>query len=457
MNLDQLRMSSHRSRKSMRRHCESTKKMDQSRDNLKESLAPLEAQRKDLIKQRKQCDEEMRRQKKLLDDIQAEVDLFIGAFLKQETLEKEKKEEHETIVQSMEEMQKDLKSLKSQEQQWSNHFKFLSSQREKIARDSSTAHRLCRETWDDVQMKELEEFDLKKKLQEISQRQKEFCTMYEVVKNERNKYVAMIQSSSQNLSEMKEKLKILQNEVEILRMESAGKDKALQKTRSEAQRQRVIRDQLRTEWTRITAKGAALNEQVEQYVIEIDKLNSIINSIEKEMVILKRKYEQAVETRNFTGIQLIDRNDELCILWEKSNIQDKLMKKGEDVMLSKEEDVRILKIHLAEVQRQLQVVQKKIPEVPRLAEEVMRLSESLSEVRKRADSLSLELENPSSVMRKWRQLGGEDLDAETLHAKIQLNEERLNDKKEALLEKELILEEVTALSDKLRQQAIDGC
>merc|ERR1719247_3554715 len=216
----------------------------------------------------------------------------------------------------------------------------------------------------------------------------------------------MIQQSSQHLSEMKEKLKILQNEVEILRMESAGKDKALQKTRTEAQIQRVKRDQLRTEWTRITAKGAALNEQVEQYVIEIDKLNSIINSIEKEMVILKRKYEQAVETRNFTGIQLIDRNDELCILWEKSNIQEKLLKKGEDVMLSKEEDIRILKIHEAEVKRQLQVVQKKKPEVEPLADEVDRLKESLNEVRSRADKLSLELENPSSVMRKWRQLGG---------------------------------------------------
>merc|ERR1719277_2823854 len=33
---------------------------------------------------------------------------------------------------------------------------------------------------------------------------------------------------------------------------------------------------------------------------------------------------------------------------------------------------------------------------------------------------------------------------------------RLNDKKEALLEKELILEEVTALSEKLRQQAVEG-
>merc|ERR1719305_425801 len=432
------------------------KKTQQAKDGVGESLGPLQQLKKDLTKQTKQQDDEIGRQKRLLDDIQGEVDLFIGAYLKQDSLEKDKKEEYEAICQQMEEMQKELRNLKAEEQQWNAHFKTLASQREKLARDASTANRLSRETTDEVAMKQLEEDDLKKKHQEISQKQKEFCAMYEVVKNERNKYMTQIQKSSQHLSEMKEKLKILQNEVEILRMESAFKDKQLQKVKQDAVRLEVVHDQLQNEKTRITAKGASLNEQVEQYVIEIDKLNSIINSIEKEMVILRRKYEQAVETRNFTGIQLIDRNDELCILWEKSNIQEKLLKKGESAMLTKSEEIRILKIHLAEVKRQLQVVQKKIPEVPILKEEVLRLRESLSEVRKRADSLSLELENPSSMMRKWRQLGGEDLDAETLHAKIQLNEERLNDKKEALLEKELILEEVTALSDKLRQQAIDG-
>merc|ERR1711903_165277 len=44
----------------------------------------------------------------------------------------------------------------------------------------------------------------------------------------------------------------------------------------------------------------------------------------------------------------------------------------------------------------------------------------------------------------------------TLRMKTQDLEERLNDKKESLLEKELILEEVSALSDKLKQQAVDG-
>merc|ERR1719446_1456796 len=353
-------------------------------------------------------------------------------------------------------MQRELKSLKGEEQKWAAHCKTLASHREKLARDASLAHRLCRETGDEVAMKSLEELDLRKKYQEISQKQKEFCTMYEVVKNERNKYMTQIQKSSQHLSEMKEKLKILQNEVEILRMESAFKDKQLQKVKQDAVRLDVVHDQLQNEKTRITGKGASLNEQVDQYVIEIDKLNSIINSIEKEMVILRRKYEQAVETRNFTGIQLIDRNDELCILWEKSNIQEKLLKKGEAAMLTKAEEIRSLKIDLKEVKRQLHVVQKRIPEVPKLIDEVMRLREQVANVRKRTDELSLELENPKSSLRKWRKLGGEDLDLQTLRMKTQDLEERLNDKKESLLEKELILEEVAALSDKLRQQAVDG-
>jgi len=41
-------------------------------------------------------------------------------------------------------------------------------------------------------------------------------------------------------------------------------------------------------------------------------------------------------------------------------------------------------------------------------------------------------------------------------AKIHVLEERLNNKKEALLEKELVFEEVSNLAEKLRTQALDG-
>lgn len=432
------------------------KKREMQRDGIRESMPPLVNDRLELQKQKKAAEEELRRQKQLLVEIQAEVDLFIGAFLKQEGLSKDKKEQYDAVCRAMEAMQQELQGLRAEEQTWSQHFAFLTSQREKMARESSMAARLSRDTLADVQMKTLEEFDMKKKHAEITHRQKEFGSMYDIVKNERNKYVAMIQSSSQDLSEKKEKLKILQNEVEILRMESAAKDRSLATTRMKAQRQVVQRDQLRTDYTRIFTKAQALNEQVGQFVIEIDKLNLIINTIEREMVVLKRAYEKAVEARNFSGIQLIDRNDELCILWEKSNIQEKLLKRGEDAMLSKDEEVRILRIELCEVQRKLQVLHRRIPDVPKLGVEVQRLRSQLQDVRKNANQLSEELEKPEGSLRKWRPLPGTDPDQETLQSKIQFLEERLNDKKEGLLEKELVLEEVTTLSEKLRGQALEG-
>ncbi len=59
-------------------------------------------------------------------------------------------------------------------------------------------------------------------------------------------------------------------------------------------------------------------------------------------------------------------------------------------------------------------------------------------------------------MKRYRDLGGEDPDQEALDTKIGVLEERLNNKKEQLLEKELILDEITNFSEKLRKQALDG-
>lgn len=69
------------------------------KDSVLETLPPLEVTKKELEKRAKLQEEDIGRQRKLLEDIQAEVDLFIGAFLKQESLEKDKKEEYETINQ----------------------------------------------------------------------------------------------------------------------------------------------------------------------------------------------------------------------------------------------------------------------------------------------------------------------------------------------------------------------
>ena len=49
--------------------------------------------------------------------------------------------------------------------------------------------------------------------------------MYNVIKNERNKCVNLIQTSTQRAGEMREKKKILHNEIEILQQAANHKDR----------------------------------------------------------------------------------------------------------------------------------------------------------------------------------------------------------------------------------------
>ena len=110
-----------------------------------------------------------------------------------------------------------------------------------------------------------------------------------------------------------------------------------------------------------------------QRINEGDKHNLIINSLQKEMNSLIFKYEMACESRNYMGIQLIDKNDELCILYEKSNIQESILKNGEQEIRQKEEEIRMYNLEFKERQRQMEVIRTQIPEVPKLAARVIEL------------------------------------------------------------------------------------
>jgi len=166
---------------------------------------------------------------------------------------------------------------------------------------------------------------------------------------------------------MKERIKILQNEVEILRNESSEKDRSLIDIKHHVQKEIYKRDSLRAELNKKDFVYKQKKSIIGQKINEGDKLNLIINSLQKEMNDLIYKYEMACESRNYMGIQLIDRNDELCIYYEKCNIQENRLKEGEQTIRQKEEEIRMINLEHKERQRQLEVVRKQIPDVPELA------------------------------------------------------------------------------------------
>lgn len=99
----------------------------------------------------------------------------------------------------------------------------------------------------------------------------------------------------------------------------------------------------------------------------------IILALQKDMQSLRLQYEEACENRNYTGIQLIDRNDELCILYEKSNIQENILRKSEVAVKNLEDDIRMILIEINEYSRKIIIGQEKLSSVPKLAEKLLEL------------------------------------------------------------------------------------
>jgi len=398
---------------------------------------------------------EHKRNEKVIVELQKDVDIYINNLLKEEALGRDKIQLFQQSHAEKTELEVEVAELKKEENARTRTIIDLESQRVRLSRQAAMKVNKWRETAEYVRVKDLIIVDLKKKRKETLHRLRDEQLLYDLVKNQRNKFVNNIQTSSQSIAEMKEKLKILNNEIEILRNESSSKDKMLAKTRNDCSTVKVERDNIRSMLNKSALVFREKQDMVDEQFSEVDKLSAIINSAEKDMLQLKSQYETQVELRNWTGITLIDRNDELCILYEKANIQEEVLKQGEIELNRREDEIRMLKLELKEVERSMNVTRKLLPRIPALDADITSLKSQLLETREQAERLSDALESPNNKDR-WRRLEGKIPDKEELSAKVDQLEERLNDKKEQLLEKELVLEEVSSLSDRLRQQAAEG-
>lgn len=389
--------------------------------------------------------------RKEVQELKNELDERIVEFLQLEGVQASKKAELEALIDEVDGLEADVVHGLTEEKRLGKLLHTLTSQRDLKFRENTRLESKERQAHNQVKMRQLVIMDLTKRCAELSNRLREFSALYEVVKNERNKYVNMIQKNTQALAEMKEKIRILQNEIEILGQEFATKDKALSKERAAHLNSRNQRDAIRQDMSKLLYDYRSKQGVIEQQILEIDKLNGVISMLEKDMIELKAKYEHAIKDRNSIGIHLIDCNDELCVLYERSNAHLQMIHHGTIDFVRKENELRHARLQAEELERQYKAAEKRIPQVDSLKESIGRLEESLSKSREELEALSNKLEDPANVER-WRPLNGNDLDTSQLDYKIALLETRINEKRSQLLEKELVFEEITALNSQMNAQ-----
>ncbi|XP_069765802.1 coiled-coil domain-containing protein 146 isoform X3 [Narcine bancroftii] len=330
-----------------------------------------------------------------------------------------------------------------------------SDERDQKARDLINIQLKCDRTIEELKAEKLGLQDSKKKHKQMLISLKNFVKIYQIIKNERNKYVNLIQSAAQVSAEMREKIKILQNENEILRTTTLLKDSQLQKYKLKHSNSYVIRDSLRRGICKMDQILREMGEKREGQKIKIIKLSGLINQAEEEMIKLRKKYESVVQNRNERGIQLIEREEEVCIFYEKLNIQNSLISNGDVELHRTEEEIRFLNIQLAEETRKIQNIRKDVPCKQEMEANLAISQAELAQCQDKVQSLEKILVDPSSENRT-RLLGGDDPSFDELSKRVNEMELKLVGKEEQSLEKDLVLEQVTRLNERISIKAMNG-
>nr|XP_021156315.1 coiled-coil domain-containing protein 146 isoform X3 [Columba livia] len=307
----------------------------------------------------------------------------------------------------------------------------------------------------EIKRKDLEIRQCKKRKRKIQREVQGFSQMHDVIQSEKNKCINLVNAAQQKISEIKNQTKLLGNEIANLRNIIMTKERKLQKQHLKNKNNVAITDSLKNDCRKIAQSMHEMEEKKKQQALDLERLNNMVTRIEGEMEQLRKKYERAVQEQSESGLLLRDREEELCILYEKINMQEMLCRNGDIEIQVLDEKIRFLKLKVAEKKRQIKLWLKALPMKKDLDAHVVVLQIQYSQCKDRIKQMEATFTDPMNETRK-RDLGGTDLSPPELLKKIEQLEVELVQKEEKLLEMDLLHEQVSQLTDGIRATAKSG-
>eukprot|EP01039_Chlorochromonas_danica_P004974 gene4974-5462_t len=325
----------------------------------------------------------------------------------------------------------------------------LEKDRERLGNEVADQRTHFISTQDELKLKDIQIAELKKRVIEWENKLKQQQQLYESVRADRNHYSKGLLEAQDEIAELRKKFKIMGHQIEQLKEEIASKDQAIVKEHYELQRIEKLRENIQNELGRKDQLIAANHELIHQQENELKNLTSTLRRMDEEALAQRKEYDQVINQRDILGTQLIRRNDELALLYEKLRIQQSALKKGEAHYSARIDDIRMLRIKLKDTIRENQVNKGSGPQVEELKREILQLQRELLQEKTKVTALSEELENPMNVHR-WRKLEGSDPATFELIQKIQTLQRRLIAKTEEVVEKSLVIQEKEKLYQELK-------
>ncbi|XP_055009918.1 coiled-coil domain-containing protein 146 [Boleophthalmus pectinirostris] len=381
-------------------------------------------------------------------DLQTEVDALKVSFEKQQLTsaeESHKRQQYavvEDLVQESNSLREELHNLRCLTQ-------IKAEERGQKHREMLRAEHMKHHMDQELKEKELIIMDHNKLNTMLQRRISQYRKLCDTIMEERNKYIRLKQATSQTITELKEQFKVLENETEIQRTIVISKDRLVTKARMKISHSSKVRDKLCNDISKIAWKLQQINHEFDNNKLELVKLTQSINLQEKAFLELSKSHESAVQRRDSLGIELLEHDEVLLGYYEKVNVQEADINKGNMAIEAVEKERMDLELQIKEEKRLVELRLKEVPLRKQLEEEITMLQIQLSEARdKTLQGLDRTVD--------YKELRGKDPTAAELVKKMEQLEVRLAERERQFLEKGLLVEQVSRLITPLRAR-MDNC
>ncbi|XP_034034786.1 cilia- and flagella-associated protein 58 [Thalassophryne amazonica] len=415
---------------------------DVQKETMKAQIAGLE---KDLEASQKQVEAD----KKALEELFRERDILNKNIIKVTQSTEKQQNLVKLLEQDKKTLEQEISGYRQESQKQRKIIQQLEKERDRYINETNTLMQKVQQNMSDVEVKEMEIFDCRKKVTEAECKLKQQENLLESVVSERNLYSKNLIETQEEIAEMKRKIKTLNNTVNRLRDEITGKEQAIAKDHQEHKRLEKDNEALKAELQLIKQQVEETKQRVDNQKAEQQKLQKVIANADAKQIRQKTLLDQVIRERDNLCKQLLRRNDERALLYEKIRIQQSILSKGYFHYNQRMEDIHLLKLEIRKLQCKKSIMDKNMTNTEDLKQELFHLQRELLRERSRNSMLEEQLK-PINIHR-WRKLEATDPDKYELIQKIHALQKRLIAKTEELEEKELLVQEKEKLYVELKQ------
>ncbi|NXY29473.1 CFA58 protein, partial [Pomatorhinus ruficollis] len=351
--------------------------------------------------------------------------------------------------QSKQNLESEIHNYKIEAQKQRKIIYQLEKERESFIKETSELKEKVLHHMKDLEIHQIQICDYEKEVQVQMIKLKEQQNLCETLRAERTLYSKNLIEAKDEIAEMKMKLKTATRQLDHLKEELKEKDVALEKAHVQFQQSEDEKESLKAEMLKMTKQAHEARAYIANQEAEEKNLLKIIAEADAERLKQKKEFDKVLSERHALGTQLVHRNGEVALLYEKIKIQQAILNRGETEYRQRVEDVRILKLEIKKLRREKGILGKSVANVEELRREFNHMQKELLREQTRCKLLEEELQKPLQVHR-WRKLEASDPTTFELILKVQRLQKRLISKTGEVIEKEFLLQEKEKLYVELR-------